>query len=120
MSNIDISKCKLGKLNIIRCIHQILGFKNSMNRETIISCDTIENTLQRYDPILFNSFIDLCKTQFQMNCKINKLSDIILLFSNCLKSWSSIEIESIVDRQRDKGKQIRIYTYKLKFDNKYG
>jgi hypothetical protein len=91
-----------------------------MDRETIISHDTIENTLQRYDIILLNSFIDLCKTQFQTTHKINKLSDIILLFSYCLNSWSLIKIESIVDRQRDGKKQIRIYTYKLIFDDEHG
>jgi hypothetical protein len=65
VSDIDISKCKLGKLNIVKCIYQILGFKNSINRETEVSYDTIERTLQKYDPILLNIFIDLCKTQFQ-------------------------------------------------------
>jgi hypothetical protein len=119
VSNIDISKYKLGKLNIIKYIYQILGFKNSMDRETIISCDTIENTLQRYNSILLNSFINLCKTQFQMNCKINKLSDIILLFSNCLKLWGSIKIESIRYQPRVNGKKITQYSYKLIFDDKY-
>jgi hypothetical protein len=119
VSNIDISKCKLGKLNIIKCIHQILGFKNSMDRKTIISCDTIENTLQRYDSILLNSFINLCKTQFQINYKINKSSDIILLFSDCLKSWSSIKIESIRYQPRVNEKKITQYSYKLIFDDEH-
>jgi hypothetical protein len=75
-------------------MHQILKFKNSTSRKTEVSCDIIERTLQRYNLILLNLFIDLCKTQFQINYKINKLLDIILLFNNCLNSWNSIKIQS--------------------------